>query len=113
MSKLQVTHDASFAADVERSAGLVLVDFAAEWCGPCRLVHPILEQIGEELAGRVSIFTIDADHNPATVIRFGIRSMPTVLFVRDGVVVDRLVGALPKRAFVAKIEEHLHAGAVV
>jgi len=110
MSELHTVTDATFASEVEASAGLVLVDFTATWCGPCRIVRPILEQLEKEYAGRLRIVAVDADENPRTVARYGVRSMPTIAFFRDGVEVDRVVGAVPKRVFQDCIEAQL-AGA--
>lgn len=108
---LQMTSDHTFDADV--ATGLVLVDVGAEWCAPCRVVHPILAGIADEYGSRISILSLDADHNPRTVTRFAARSLPTVLFFRDGALVDRMVGALPGRAYLEKIEAHLHDDASV
>src|SRR5947209_10752222 len=77
--------------------GLVMVDFWAEWCGPCRAVAPVLEQVAEESG--VSLMKVNIDENPGLAARYGIRSIPTILFVKDGEIVDRVVGAAPKTAF--------------
>lgn len=109
MSQMQIATDATFAKDVDQSTGVVLVDFWAAWCPPCRLIKPILEQLAREYDGQVRVLTLDADDNPATASRFGIRSLPTVLFFRDGVLQDRLVGAVPRGAFEQKITALLGA----
>ena len=88
--------DADFGAEIEQHAGLAVVDFWSTWCGPCRLIAPVVEQLAGDYAGRVKVAKLDTDANPHTMTRFGIRSIPTLLFFRDGQVVDRVVGALPK-----------------
>ena len=103
--------DATFAAEVERSPLPVLVDLWAPWCGPCRMVGPIVDQIAAELAGRVKVAKMNVDDNPATSSRFGVRSIPTLLVFKDGREVDRLVGAQPKAAIVGRLERHLSASA--
>ena len=74
--------------------GLVMVDFWAEWCGPCRAIAPVLEELGAE--GRVTLMKVNVDESPELAARYGIRSIPTILFVKQGAVVDRVVGAVPK-----------------
>ena len=104
MADLRTVDDASFPDVVDGTRGLSVVDFSAEWCPPCRLIEPALEQLAAEYASRVDVLTMDADDNPATVARFGVRSLPTVLFFRDGTVVDRVVGAVPKTALQQRFE---------
>ena len=78
--------------------GLAMVDFWAEWCGPCRAIAPVLEDITEASEGRVTLLKVNVDENPGLAARYGIRSIPTILFVKDGTVVDRVVGAAPRTA---------------
>jgi thioredoxin 1 len=99
--------DATFQAEVEQHLGLVLVDFWAEWCGPCRVIAPLLEQIGVEYAGKVKITKLDVDANVDTPMRFNVRSIPTLLFFKSGKHVDTVVGAVPKAHLVGKITQHL------
>lgn len=100
--------DANFDAEVEQSGDLTMVDFWATWCGPCRIVAPVVEQLADEYADRgLRVGKVDVDANPKTAMKFGVRSIPTILFFRDGEVVDRLVGAMPKPQFEQKIVQHL------
>ncbi|WP_446787091.1 thioredoxin [Macellibacteroides fermentans] len=99
---LQVT-DANFDELVNSGKPMVL-DFWAEWCGPCRMVGPIVDELASEYEGKVIIGKIDVDNNDDVVSQFGIRNIPTILFFKDGVVVDKQVGAAPKATFVAKID---------
>lgn len=98
--------DQTFAAEVERQPGLTVVDFGAEWCGPCRIIEPILEQVAAERAGAVKVAKIDSDENPRASARFNVRSLPTLLFFKDGQVVDRIIGAVPKARIDAVVEKH-------
>jgi thioredoxin 1 len=99
--------DATFGLEVEQHKGLVLVDFWATWCGPCHMVAPILEQLAGEHTGKLKVTKLDVDANPQTAIRFNVRSIPSILFFKDGRHVDTLVGAYPKPAFDQKIQQHL------
>ena len=92
---LQVT-DATFVAEVEQAAGLVVVDFWAEWCGPCRAVGPVIEKLAEDYRGKVKVLKLDTDANQATATRFNIRSIPSILFFKDGKPVDGVIGADPR-----------------
>ena len=88
--------DATFAAEIEKHEGVAVVDLWAAWCGPCRLLSPIVDDLAQEFAGRVKVAKLDVDANPATMARFDVRSIPTLLFFKNGTLVDRLVGARPK-----------------
>jgi thioredoxin 2 len=99
--------DATFATEVERSPLPVLVDAWAPWCGPCRMVGPSVDALAKELAGQVRVAKLNVDDNPHTAGRFDIRSIPTMLVMRDGREIDRIVGALPKEAIRARLEQAL------
>ena len=99
--------DATFQSEVEQQPGLVLVDFWAEWCGPCRVIAPILDQIAVEYAGKLKIAKMDVDANTQTPMRFNVRSIPSLLFFKGGRHVDTVVGAVPKAHLVGKITQHI------
>ena len=101
--------DSDFNTEVEQSKGLTLVDFWAEWCGPCRAIAPILEQLAAGYAGRVRITKVDVDANQLTTMRFNVRSIPALLFFQDGKHVDTVVGLTQKSALEARIDKHLAA----
>ncbi len=105
----QIAHvtDATFSAEVEQASGLVLVDFWATWCGPCQVIAPILEQLAGQHAGKVKIAKLDVDSNQQTTLRFNVRSIPSILFFRDGRHVDTVVGAVPKGTLEQRIQQHL------
>ena len=107
--KPQVVTDDTFAREViGASASLpVLVDAWAEWCGPCRMIAPVLDQLAAESGGRYKIAKLNVDENPRTSQQFGIRSIPTMLIFKHGKLVDQLVGAVPKQAIAAKLHAFL------
>ena len=86
----------NFDEALAANQGLILVDFWAEWCGPCRVIAPVLEELTEGSEGRVTLMKVNVDDNPGLAARYGIQSIPTILFVKQGAVVDRAVGAAPK-----------------
>ncbi len=102
---LQIT-DATLD-EVLKTDKLVVIDFWAEWCGPCKMIGPIIDEIGEEYQDRVVVGKVDVDNNDEATSRYGIRSIPTVLFIKNGEVVDKLVGAGAKSLFTEKIEKLL------
>ena len=86
----------SFDEALVATQGLVMIDFWAEWCGPCRAIAPVLEELAEASEGRVTLVKVNVDENPGLAARYDIRSIPTILFVKQGTVVERVVGAVPK-----------------
>jgi thioredoxin len=101
--------DATFGAEVENSGAPVLLDLWAEWCGPCHMLAPTIEQLSSEMAGRVKVAKLNIDENPATAGRFGVRSIPTLLVLKGGREVDRLVGVQPKQEIVRRLENALRS----
>ncbi|MEY2647346.1 MAG: hypothetical protein RLZZ45_1813 [Bacteroidota bacterium] len=100
-------NDSNFQTEVLDSNQLSMIDFWAEWCGPCRAIGPVVEELSKEFEGRVNIGKVNVDHNPQLSMNYGITSIPAILFIKNGQVVDKLVGAQPKHNFVKKIESHL------
>ena len=101
--------DESFALDVDKQPGIVVVDFWAEWCGPCRTLGPVIDRLAERYDSRVTFAKLEVDANPETVTRFRVNSIPALLFFKDGVLVHRTVGALPESLLQIKVEQLLEA----
>lgn len=99
--------DQSFQDEVLNSAELVMVDFWAVWCMPCKAIAPILENIAEEYKGKVKVAKLDVDNNPETGAKYGIRSIPTLILFKNGEEVDKIVGAGPKDTYLKMIDKHL------
>jgi thioredoxin 1 len=96
--------DNSFDETVLKSEKPVMVDFWAEWCGPCRVIAPIIEEISNEYSGKALVLKCSVDDSPAVAMRYGIRNIPTVLYFKGGEIVDKQVGSAPKSAYTAKLD---------
>ena len=99
--------DSTFDQDVLKASNLALVDFWAEWCGPCKMLAPTIDALADQFQGKLKVFKINVDENPNTPTQFHIRGIPTVILFKNGKAVDQLVGNQPKQAFVDAIQKHL------
>jgi thioredoxin 1 len=99
------TSDQTFSSDT--GSGLVLADFWAPWCGPCKMIAPVLEELDAEMGDKVKIVKLDVDENQETAAKFGVMSIPTLLVLKDGEVVDKVVGFQPKEALASVLEKHV------
>jgi len=106
MSNAVVVTDGDFETEIEKHEGLAVVDFWAQWCGPCRIVGPVLDQLAGEFAGKAKVAKMDVDANTTTPERFQVRSIPTILFFKDGKLVDQVIGAVPKSHLETKFRQH-------
>lgn len=107
MKPVTLTDD-NFQSEVLNADKPVLVDFWAEWCGPCKMVAPIVEELAKEYDGTLKVGKVDVDANQRVSMQFGIRSIPTLLIFKNGKVVDQVIGAVPKRALTDKVSKHLN-----
>ncbi|MBP9212602.1 MAG: thioredoxin [Bacteroidetes bacterium] len=106
--KTVIVTDGNFKTEVLDSQTPVLVDFWATWCGPCKMIAPIIEELAGEYDGKMKFGKLDVDSNPQVAMQFGIRSIPTLLVFKGGKVVDQIVGAMPKKSLLEKISPHMN-----
>ena len=103
----QAFTDSNFQNEVLSSDKLTVVDFWAEWCGPCRAIGPVIDELSKEYAGKVNVGKVNVDENPQVSMNYGITSIPAILFIKDGKVVDKQIGAVPKSILEKKIQANL------
>lgn len=99
--------DSNFKTEVLESNQLSVIDFWAEWCGPCRALTPVIDELSKDYAGKVKVGKVNVDNNPNLSINYGITSIPAILFIKNGEVVDKQIGAVPKSVLDKKIQNHL------
>ena len=101
--------DTNFETDVLKSDKLTIVDFWAEWCGPCRAIGPVIEELSKDYAGKIKVGKVNVDLNPTISMNYGITSIPAILFIKGGKVVDKQIGAVPKSVLAGKLDKQLLA----
>lgn len=106
MKPIAIT-DETFENEVLKSDKPVLIDFWAVWCGPCKMIAPIIDEIASEYTDKLKVCKLDVDSNPKTAIKYGIRSIPTILIIKNGEVMEQIVGAIPKNKLIDKILPHI------
>ena len=104
---VHVATDANFETEVVKSSQLALVDFWAEWCGPCKALGPTIDALADQFAGKMKVYKMNVDENPNTPSKFRIRGIPTIIFLKGGQLVDQLVGNQPKDSIAATIQRHI------
>jgi len=106
MANTETVHltEGNFDETLSRDTGVMMVDFWAEWCGPCKAIAPVLEDIAKESAGKITLAKVNVDENPGLAARYGIRSIPTILLVKGGKVADQVIGAVPRAKLQAKLD---------
>jgi thioredoxin 1 len=109
MEAVHPTHvtDDNFQTEVLESQHPVLIDFWAEWCGPCRMIGPVIEELAGEMSGKVKVGKVDVDQNPRVAMEYGIRSIPALLIFHEGKVADSIVGLVPKNFIVERLQQHI------
>ncbi len=106
MKPIEIT-DSNFSTEVLQSDKPVLIDFWAVWCGPCKMIAPVVEELAKEYDGKLKVGKVDVDSNPEVSMKFGIRSIPTLMVFKGGKVVEQIIGAVPKRNLVDKVIPHI------
>jgi thioredoxin 1 len=108
MADLKVVNEASFQSEVLESNDPVLVDFSAVWCQPCKMLDPVVKQLAGEWDGKVKVVKIDADENPNLVMQYGVMGIPTLLFMKNGEIKERITGFMPKDKLIARFSPHFN-----
>ncbi len=107
MPEIYHTNDANFQKDIQDDSRLIIVDLWAEWCGPCKMIEPILEEIAEQYPDKIKILKLNVDENQQTPINYGVMNIPTLIFFKNGKEVNRVIGAYPKNHLIKIIEEYI------